>query len=79
VNEAKLGDLQLWNLRLGIETDAWQASVYADNLLDDDTPALVSDFPNFSTFPTNITTTFPLQPRRGRNFGATLQYRFGRR
>jgi outer membrane receptor protein involved in Fe transport len=79
VNEAKLGDLQLWNLRLGIETDAWQASIYADNLLDDDTPALVSDFPNFSTFPTNITTTFPLQPRRGRNFGVTVQYRFGER
>ena len=40
---------------------------------------LVSDFPNFQNFPARVTNAFPLTPRRSRNWGVSLTYRFGGR
>ena len=77
VNEAKIGETYLWNAKLGIENSGLVASVYVDNILDEDAPVLVSDFPNFRNFPRPPTTSFPLAPRRGRNYGVSLTYRFG--
>ncbi len=71
-----IGPLNLVNARIGVENESWTAAVYVDNLTDDDTPLLASEFPNFAAFPTNITNAFHLVPRRGRNLGLTLQYRF---
>ena len=50
-----------------------------DNILDEDAPTMVSDFPNFDPFPPpgNVfDTTFVAVPRRGTNWGVTGQYRF---
>jgi outer membrane receptor protein involved in Fe transport len=77
VNEAKIDDTYLWNARLGVENNAIVASVYVDNILDEDAPVLVSDFPNFGQFPVSVTSSFPMVPRRGRNYGVSLTYRFG--
>ena len=79
VNEAELGDTYLLNARTGFETDKLTAALYVDNILDEDTPVLVSDFPNFSAPLQRLTTSFPMAPRRGRNYGFNLSYRFGGR
>ena len=74
-NEAYVAPLNLVNTRLGIQNDNWNAAIYIDNLTDEDTPLLASEFPNFNRFPA-ITSGFHLVPRRGRNTGLSLQYRF---
>ena len=70
-----MAPLNLVNTRLGIQNDNWNAAIYIDNLTDEDTPLLASEFPNFNRFPA-ITSGFHLVPRRGRNTGLSLQYRF---
>jgi outer membrane receptor protein involved in Fe transport len=77
-NEAYIGEPKIVNARIGIDNGTWVATIYADNMLDDDTPTLVSQFPSFSGFPENITSAFHIVPRRGRNYGLALQYRFGK-
>lgn len=77
-NEAYIGEPKIVNGRIGVDNGTWTATIYADNMLDDDTPALASQFPNFSGFPFDIRSAFHIVPRRGRNYGLTLQYRFGR-
>ena len=79
VNQAKIDDTYTWNARAGVENDAIVASVYVDNILDEDAPVLVSDFPNFGNFPIEVPSAFPMTPRRSRNFGVSLTYRFGGR
>lgn len=74
-NVVYVGELNLVNTRLGIESEQWTATFYIDNLTDDDTPTLATQFPNFNRFP-NVTTAFHVVPRRGRNTGLTLLYRF---
>lgn len=74
-NVVYVGALNLVNTRVGIESDQWTATLYIDNLTDDDTPALATQFPNFNNFP-SVTTAFHIVPRRGRNAGLTLLYRF---
>ena len=87
-NFAHTGELYLWNARAGIEADAWTLSAYVDNILDDDTPLQIQDFPNFgeavgstSAFDYLATDTvyftgFQISPRRSTSFGVTAQYRF---
>jgi hypothetical protein len=75
-NVVYVGALNLVNTRLGIESDRWTATFYIDNLTDDDTPTLATQFPNFDRFPDGITTAFHVVPRRGRNAGLTLLHRF---
>ncbi|MCL4791097.1 MAG: hypothetical protein KJ040_03500, partial [Gammaproteobacteria bacterium] len=74
-NVVYVGALNLVNTRIGIESDRWTAIFYIDNLTDDDTPALATQFPNFNNFP-GVTTAFHVVPRRGRNAGLTLLHRF---
>ena len=74
-NVVYVGALNLVNTRFGIESDQWTATIYIDNLTDDDTPLLATQFPNFDRFP-NVTTAFHVVPRRGRNAGLTLLHRF---
>jgi outer membrane receptor protein involved in Fe transport len=75
-NEAWIGPLSLVNTRIGLQGDAWTAALYIDNLTNDDTPLLGSEFPNFNGFPGQITSAFHLVPRRSRNAGINVQYRF---
>ena len=74
------GELILMNTRWGVEAEHWTAAVYVDNLLDDDTATLLNDFPLFddSKLQNNgeLSSGFIVTPRRGRNYGLTLQYRF---
>lgn len=74
-NAAYVGDLNLLNARLGIESRDWTAAFYLDNVLADETPLLASEFPNFRDFP-QVVSAFHVVPRRGRNAGITLTYRF---
>jgi len=74
-NEAYVGDTTVVNGRIGIESDTWVAAFYVDNLLDEDTPLLVTDFPSFERFPT-VVNAFHIVPRRGRSAGITLTTRF---
>lgn len=62
-NEAYVGSLNLLNTRIGLEATGWNAAFYIDNLLDDSTPLLASEFPNFARFPTT-TTAFHIVPDR---------------
>lgn len=70
-----VGELSLLNARLGVNRDAWSAVFYVDNLLDDDTPLLATQFPNFARFPT-VTNAYHVVPRRSRHAGLTLTMRF---
>jgi outer membrane receptor protein involved in Fe transport len=74
-NVVYIGALNLINTRIGIESEQWTATLYIDNLTDDDTPLLATSFPDFNQFP-NVTSAFHVVPRRGRNAGLTLLHRF---
>lgn len=74
-NEAYVGDVTLVNARIGVRNDSWEAGFYVDNVLDDDTPLLVTAFPSFERFPT-VVNAFHIVPRRGRNAGITMTLRF---
>ncbi len=87
-NLIETGGRQLVGLRLGVDAQAWELSLWAKNLLDDDTPVdiqryfdLQSGFlPSFpqagdespSASPRGFGVTLP----RGRQYGATLTVRF---
>lgn len=89
-NLAYVGELNLLNGRIGIETASWTAALYVDNITDTDTPLLASEFPNFAQFPQppppppdsglpnyqTLPSAFHLVPRRGRTAGVNLQFRF---
>ncbi|MEO8223791.1 MAG: TonB-dependent receptor [Gammaproteobacteria bacterium] len=74
-NEAYVGDVNLVNARIGVESSRWVAAFYVDNVLDEDAPLLVTAFPNFERFPT-VVNAFHIVPRRGRNAGMTLTLKF---
>ena len=74
-NEAYVGDLNLMNARIGIETPRWLAAFYVDNVLDDETPLLATEFPDFNKFPTTKS-AFHIVPRRSRSAGVALTLRF---
>jgi len=74
-NEAYVGDVTLLNARIGVESAAWTAAFYVDNVLDEDAPLLATAFPSFERFPT-VVNAFHIVPRRGRNAGITLTLRF---
>jgi outer membrane receptor protein involved in Fe transport len=74
-NVVYVGALNLVNTRFGIESDQWTATFYIDNLTDDDTPTLGTQFPNFGEFP-RVRPAYHVVPRRGRNAGLTLLHRF---
>ena len=83
-----MDDRSLVNFRFGLRSEAWTATVYARNLLVDDTPIGALGFSNFAINP--ITTSasarnegayprlYSIVPQRGRDFGLEFSYRFGR-
>jgi iron complex outermembrane receptor protein len=87
-NLIETGDQQLVGLRVGVAADAWELSLWARNLLDDDTPVdiqrhfdLRSGFlPVFpqagDEAPSGSPRGFGITLPRGRQFGATLRLHF---
>ncbi len=75
------------NLRTGLRGDAWTATLYVRNLLNNDTPLAAFTFVNFATDPISTvngapndgepTLMYALNPQRGRDVGLEFQYRFG--
>jgi hypothetical protein len=77
------------NLRVGVQTDSWTFTAYVRNLTDDDTALAALDFVNFGTVDVNYPVNqygnllndkdpriFSLSPKRGRDWGLEVQYRF---
>ncbi|MEQ1802065.1 MAG: TonB-dependent receptor [Gammaproteobacteria bacterium] len=88
-NFSWLGDDLTLNLRAGVQTEAWTFTAYVRNLTDDDTPLAALDFVNFGTVDVNYPVNeygnllndkdpriFSLSPKRGRDMGLEVQYRF---
>jgi outer membrane receptor protein involved in Fe transport len=94
-NLAEIGEVYIWDASLGLQGARWRVTAYVNNILDDDTPTTVFDFPIFDNSknprtgpfdPINLvvnqagavpSSAFLLTPRRGTNYGVTMQYRFG--
>ncbi|MEZ5565033.1 MAG: TonB-dependent receptor [Gammaproteobacteria bacterium] len=88
-NLSWMGDDLTLNLRTGIETRAWTVTAYVRNLTDDDTPVAALNFFNFgaidTSYPVNQNGNLlndqdpamtSLNPKRGRDWGLEIQYRF---
>jgi iron complex outermembrane recepter protein len=90
-NLAYVGDRNLLNLKVGLRTDVWSATLFVDNVLDDLTPSTVVRFadlanlnigPNVNPAQDNVPGTtsvergFLVPLARGRQAGITLSYRF---
>lgn len=84
-NLAYTGDQYLANLRVGIETDTWTLTAFADNLFDDRTPSTVIRYVDQLNIPAPTTGTtagtgtlrgfqYPLADKR--RFGVTGKYKF---
>ncbi|MGI9308446.1 MAG: hypothetical protein ACR2P6_04220, partial [Gammaproteobacteria bacterium] len=44
-NLAHTGELYIWNARAGIENERWTLTFYVDNILEEDAPTLIQNFP----------------------------------
>ena len=87
-NLIETGERHLVGLRTGLNSDHWDISVWVTNLLDDDTPVDVQRYFDSRTgtlprYPQNGSGRVSSQPRgfvlslpRGRQYGATLRFRF---
>lgn len=88
-NLSWLGEDLTLNLRAGVQTPSWTVTAYVRNLTDDDTPVAALDFVNFGTVDVNYPVNgfgnllndkdprlFSLNPKRGRDWGLEVQYRF---
>jgi outer membrane receptor protein involved in Fe transport len=88
-NFAWIGEDQTLNLRAGVKLSSWTFTAYVRNLMDDDTPIASLDFVNFGTVDVNYPVNafgnllndrdprmFSLNPKRGRDWGLEVQYRF---
>ncbi len=86
-NLIETGDRNLVGLRTGVAFGGWDISLWAKNLFDDDTPVDVirffdrrfeslPSFPQQGPRPSSIPRGFGIPLPRGRQFGATLSYRF---
>lgn len=86
-NLIETGNRALLGLRTGFRSDAWDFSVWARNLLDDDTPTDViryfdrrsgslPSFPQAGPRPSSSPRGFALALPRGRQVGATVRWRF---
>jgi iron complex outermembrane receptor protein len=85
-NFAEMGKRQLWNARTGLEKDRWTATLFVNNMLDDDTPSAIIGFPRFGeNSPANPPGTNPnpqgyaLSAVPGRMYGGEIVFRFGAR
>lgn len=88
-NLARTGDAHRVNMRLGVERDAWSATLWVNNLIDDDTavdiwrtvdPALFLVVPVQPPLPGTVSATnardFAVVLPDRRMYGVTLTYRF---
>lgn len=86
-NLIETGDRNLVGLRTGLAFDRWDVSMWAKNLLDDDTPVDVMrffdrrteslpSFPQLGPRPSSTPRAFGIPLPRGRQVGATVRYRF---
>ncbi len=88
-NLAWIGNDITLNFRMGLQTDSWTITGYVRNVLDDETPIAALDFVNFGDVDVNYPINeygnllndrdprlFSLNPKRGRDWGVELQYRF---
>ncbi len=77
-NNAYLPSYDLWNVQLGLSSEAWSAIAYVDNALDDDTVKSglnntdYGNFVNFSALPKATSLVLP-QPR---TVGVRFKYQF---
>jgi iron complex outermembrane receptor protein len=82
-NFAEMGKRQLWNARTGLETNRWTATLYVNNILDDDTPSAIIGFPRFNErSPANKDVSlqgYALSAVPGKTFGGEIVMRFGAR
>jgi outer membrane receptor protein involved in Fe transport len=82
-NFAEIGKRQIWNARGGLETDGWTATLFVNNMLDEQTPSAIIAFPRFGQT-TVGNRNVPLQgyamtPIPGRIWGGEIVVRFGAR
>ena len=75
VNQAYIGELHQLNLSTGVETGKLRFAVRVDNLLDSDVPDFATRFTDLNS-PALSRFGYLIKLRTGREFGASLQYRF---
>lgn len=80
-NVSWTGNKYMMNTKLGVETEAWNLTLYANNVLNDLTPGAIfrgadSSALRFTQNPGNSKNALELQLPRGREFGLTGQYNF---
>lgn len=79
-NLVRTGDRYLLNAQVGVQAAQWNIALYADNILDDNTPRTIGRFTDFvNTFaaaPGIRPSLFTINPQRGRDFGVRAQYSF---
>jgi len=85
-NLVHTGDSYNWNLAVGLERDNWTLQLYAENLLDDRTPLVITrliDTRRFISIPnglggrqTTFYRDFLVAAPKKREFGASFTYRF---
>ena len=85
-NIAKINDYFLFNLRTSLETDAWNLSLFVNNVLDDETATgagltgtstceFERNGPNLPAY-NNAQRCIYLQPQRGREWGVSATFNF---
>ncbi|MEO1203764.1 MAG: TonB-dependent receptor, partial [Pseudomonadota bacterium] len=75
-NLAETGDSARMNLRAGLRSSNWQASVWVKNLTDDDTANSAVRIVDFDTLFFGLRRAFLAGLPRGRQFGASFEYNF---
>ncbi len=76
-NLAETGSSTIVNLRGGLAADNWRLSLYVKNLTDDDTVDSIIRFIDFDTLFFGLRRAFQVHYPKGRQIGATFEYRFG--
>jgi len=78
-NFAEIGSRRTWNARSGLETEDWTLSFYVNNILDENTPSAIINFPRFEERTSSDISLqgYALTPTRGRIIGGELIVRFG--
>lgn len=74
INQAETGDLNLVNLRAGVDNGRLKLQLAVDNALDDDTPVYATRFSDLNTFPFQFGYLINLRP--GRAVSLSASYRF---
>ena len=76
-NFAETGVNQIANIRLGYRSDRWDASLWMKNMFDDQNANSVIRIVDFDTLFFGLRRAFQANLPRGRQWGATFEYRFG--